>query len=283
MRTLRLVLPLLLALTLAASATAEEQGYGIADWMKRSSPWEGHGIGSYYVEVMKTKMPKMPNMPNMPNVPGMPKDGVMETRMKTTLVKIEPTAFVLKTETTSMGRTTTHERREPRVRRTKADMTKVKPLGEESIVIEGKSYACKKWLVEDFSTLMDDPTPKQPGGEKTMRSTMGAATVWEHPDRKIGVVQIKSTISVMGRTHAWQWQTTKLSVSRTIGQHTFKAREITMQNSMARGKTVMEIANKFPGGSLRMNMTSNVMGMSTSSSTEVTEYVKKPAAVVTGK
>lgn len=282
MRTFRLVLPaLIVALALAGSADAGERGFGLADWMKGESQWKGHGVGSYYVEVTEVKMP---SMPNMPNVPGMPKDGIMRTTVKTTLVKIEPTQYVLSVETTQMGRKTTSERRVPKVLRPNVDMkSKVTPAGQGPVVVEGKTHTCNKFKVANFADLSNESTtPEDPRGGGAVNSTFGPAFVWVHPDPKIGVLKMQTTISLMGRTHEMTWLTTKLSLSRSVGGHTFEAREITMSGAMGT-KIVQEHAPAFPGGTLSSTSTSNMMGMSSKSTTRVTEYVKKPVGVVTGK
>jgi hypothetical protein len=259
---------------LAPPVTAGE--WGLDAMAKRPSPWKGHGIGSYITQTMTMEMP---NMPSMPNVPGMPQGGKMVTTTKTTLVGITDTDYELKVETTRMGRTTTTQRTEPKVR-TVDLQGKVEDVGEGSVTIEGQSYPCKIKSVKDMTGILGGAMPHGRKGHMGAAS-MGSGKVWVHPT--LGLLRSEVQMTVMGSTHTMTWVVTKLKASHTIGTQTYTGREMTTEMDFGMGKstTTMIVSPSVPGGALEMVVKTNAMGHETTMKREITAYVKKPLTATT--
>jgi len=270
MRCTAVVTALVLCLV-AASAQASD--WGMDKWMKRESAWKGHGIGSFVTET--TTIP-MPDMPNMPDVPGMPKGGKMVTTTKTTLTKITETGYVLTVESTQMGRTTTTTRTEPKVRTQKVE-AEVKDVGEDAVTVEGKSYPCKVKEVANMDALIGDSMPRRMPGAKP---TVSKGKVWESPSE--GVLKMETSATVMGHEMTMTWQVSRFKATHKVGTESFGGREVTMtmKSQMGESKMTMIMAPDVPG-TLKNVTESAMMGRTTTITTEMTEYTKKPLTATT--
>ena len=91
-------------------------------------------------------------------------------------------------------------------------------------------------------------------------------------------------MNVMGQSGTMVWQVTKLAATHKVGEKAYAGREITTTVSFSMGtiKSSSVTSNAVPGGSLKTVSSSEMMGMKSSTTTEVTAYVKKPLAVTTG-
>ncbi|MDJ0521850.1 MAG: hypothetical protein QNJ90_07220 [Planctomycetota bacterium] len=277
MRTLA-SLALVFAICLSA-APADASEWGLDKWAKRESGWKGHGVGSSYTTT--TTIP-MPNMPNMPDMPGMPKGGKMTTTAKYTLTAINKDSYTIKVETTTMGRTMTNTQTEPKVR-TLNMKDQVVDAGEGTVKVEGKTYTCKVKTVKSMEAFFGDSMPKGPPGRGgSMKPTFSKGKVWVHPT--LGVLKMETTANIMGQNATMSWQVNRLSVSHTIGKHTFNCREMKMTTGTQMGNSTvtMIMAPSFPGGTLKSVMNSKMMGRDMKITTTYSNYVKKPVAAVTG-
>lgn len=243
---------LLLLVTLGA-APLEAGDWDFEHWTKRMSAWAGHGVGSMVHRRTTTNI----------SHPQMPAPMKTVTEEKKTLVKITETHYVLKVENLAMGQWTTREEQVPKTARATSE-AKVEDVGEGSVTIEGKAYACKK---KKYTGLQMD------GGASAEEMPVSSGVVWVHDS--LGVLRIDSTTDMMGQSVTTTWQVQRLDVSHQVGDTTLACREIALSNPMMGGKMTLLECPSVPGDTVRLEMKSDRMGATTSTVTELVAYVKK--------
>lgn len=89
------------------------------------------------------------------------------------------------------------------------------------------------------------------------------------------MLQLDSTMNVLGRAMKSTWKAERLNVTHTVSGVSLTCRENSMSNPMMGGKMVMLDCPQVPGGSVRTTMKSNRMGAGSTTVTELIAYVKK--------
>lgn len=225
--------PVLLSTLVLTASQAAANPWSVETWKKSrgTSRWEGFGVGT------------MTHTRSTNDVMG--QKTVME--MKTTLVKITDSQLHLKVESKYGETWQTMERVEKRKDETPVE---VKEVGQETLVVEGKEYPCRKLEVSYVS------------GAQTIRRTM-----WEHA--KEGILKTTST-NAQGESI---YTTTRLSVAHKVGDREIRCREVKLSGTAGNGR--MLLSHEVPGLLVENEMSRAMGPHSSKSTTKLIALVKK--------
>jgi hypothetical protein len=205
--------------------------------------WDGYGPGS----TVHTKMATSTEMPGMTMPP-------QSSEMKQTLVKTTDTEWVVKVEMKMGESWTTTENRIPRTAKGVEgvpDAPKPEEVGAESLTVDGKAYACKKWkmVVQGMTTV--SWTHDEAG---TLKTTMEGPSMAS----EMLVTSLAKKVTAAGRELTCR-ESTSRSKSEVQGQamqslvvmlttpevpaHTVRMESVTEMGGMMKTRILMELVS----------------------------------------
>lgn len=205
-------------------------------------PWDGFGEGSFVMQKTTAKTAMTGAEPN---------ESVSEGRQ--TLIKITEKAYTIKSETKAGEEWMPMEYDMPRVAApasVKPTEAKVEDLGKETLTVDGESIECKKEKVTVAGSTTVTWTHEKYGAVKT--ESKGAAG-----DSTSELTKLKAVVKIKGK-----------DVECRVFTTTMKSPQMEMTSSTW-------LSDTLPGGVARMESSTKMAMMSTTTVMETTDYEKK--------